>query len=246
MEVVVLKAKLPKHVAIVMDGNGRWAEQRGMPRIEGHKAGLQVVKSVVQCSLEKGIDTLSLFAFSSENWMRPQVEVEFLMQLFLSALEQEIQSLHQQAIRLRFIGDRSLLSSELQVQMQQAEELTQMNQKLLLNVAVNYSGKWDILQASKKVAKAYQEQNLSLDDIDEACFSSYLSTKNWKDPDLFIRTSGEHRISNFFLWQLAYTEFYFTSTQWPDFTEKVFTKALDSYATRERRYGQTSEQLREN
>ena len=246
MEVVVLKAKLPKHVAIVMDGNGRWAEQRGMPRIEGHKAGLQVVKSVVQCSLEKGIDTLSLFAFSSENWMRPQVEVEFLMQLFLSALEQEIQSLHQQAIRLRFIGDRSLLSSELQAQMQQAEELTQMNQKLLLNVAVNYSGKWDILQASKKVAKAYQEQNLSLDDIDEACFSSYLSTKNWKDPDLFIRTSGEHRISNFFLWQLAYTEFYFTSTQWPDFTEKVFTKALDSYATRERRYGQTSEQLREN
>ncbi len=246
MEVVVLKAKLPKHVAIVMDGNGRWAEQRGMPRIEGHKAGLEVVKSVVQCSLEKGIDTLSLFAFSSENWMRPQVEVEFLMQLFLSALEQEIQSLHQQAIRLRFIGDRSLLSSELQAQMQQAEELTQTNQKLLLNVAVNYSGKWDILQASKKVAKAYKEQNLSLADIDEASFSSYLSTENWKDPDLFIRTSGEHRISNFFLWQLAYTELYFTSIQWPDFTEEIFTKALDSYAKRERRYGQTSEQLREN
>ncbi len=237
----VLIEKLPQHVAIVMDGNGRWAENRGLPRIEGHRAGVKAVKGVVQSCIEKGIPCLSLFAFSSENWSRPAEEVEFLMQLFLDSLKQELNELHASGIRLCFTGDRSLLSESLQQQMHEAETRTFKNQKLILNIVINYGGKWDILNAVKKAVKAVQSGELDINKLDEERFSSYLNTSQLPDPDLFIRTSGELRISNFFLWQLAYTELYFTDIHWPDFSAAAFEKALDSFSQRKRRYGHISQ-----
>ncbi|MCP0913177.1 MULTISPECIES: polyprenyl diphosphate synthase [Legionella] len=240
-----MNQKLPEHVAIVMDGNGRWAENRGLPRAEGHRAGIETVKSVVQHCLQKNIHILSLFAFSSENWSRPEGEVDFLMQLFIHALREEIKQLHEYGVCLRFIGERRQLSADLQTQMHSAEALTCKNERLILNVAVNYSGKWDILQAAKKMAAELQQGVIRLEDMDEEVFTRQLSTHKLPEPDLFIRTSGEQRISNFFLWQLAYTELYFCEVHWPDFTLEEFEKALQSYSLRERRYGQTSKQLTE-
>lgn len=239
-----MNQKLPRHIAIVMDGNGRWAENRGLPRIEGHRAGMQVVKEVVNDCLYHSIQVLSLFAFSSENWSRPAGEVDFLMQLFLTALDQEIQSLHAQGVCLRFIGQRCQLSSILREKIQSAEALTVNNTALTLNLAVNYSGKWDIVNAAKTIAHQVMEAELVPEEINESIFEKALSTQTLPEPDLLIRTSGEQRISNFFLWQLAYTELYFSQVLWPDFTREAFEAALRSFSIRERRYGLISEQLK--
>lgn len=236
---------LPQHIAIVMDGNGRWAQSHGLLRVEGHRAGVEAVKTVIRCCLQAQIPILSLFAFSSENWSRPEKEVEFLMQLFIEALGQEVQELHQHGVRLRFTGDREALSPILQEQMQAAETLTLNNTRLVLNVVVNYGGKWDIVQAVKTIAKRVCAGELVPEAIDESIISQSLSTDGLPDPDLFIRTSGEQRVSNFFLWQLAYTELYFADVLWPDFTADEFKKALASFSQRERRYGKTSQQLNE-
>ena len=213
-----------------MDGNGRWAENRGWERIEGHRAGVDTVKTVIRYCLKKKIAVLSLFAFSSENWARPAIEVDFLMQLFLQALKREINELHQQGVRVLFSGDRSQLSVALCDEMNEAESITAGNDKLSLNFALNYGGKWDIVQAAKTLAS-----------FDEAVFASYLNTHELPDPDLFIRTSGEQRISNFFLWQLAYTELYFSELYWPDFSTAEFEKILVWFSARDRRYGQVNE-----
>lgn len=220
-----------------MDGNGRWAESRGLERVEGHTAGVETVRTVVQCCLQSKIAVLSLFAFSSENWARPAMEVDFLMQLFLQALERETHKLHEQGVRVRFTGDRRQLSAELCAGMQEAEALTANNHQLILNFALNYGGKWDIVQAATALAQRVADGVIGLENINEAVFASLLSTYDLPDPDLFIRTSGEKRISNFFLWQLAYTELYFSDVYWPDFTAHEFEQALSCYSTRERRYG---------
>ena len=223
-----------------MDGNGRWAESRGLPRIEGHKAGVESVKTMVRCCLEKKISCLSLFAFSSENWQRPIDEVNFLMGLFIEALKNELDELNQRGIQMHFTGDRSGLSLILQEQMAEAEDLTKNNQQLILNIVVNYGGKWDLVTAAKKMAQAVINGDLELTTIDEVVFNRFLDTFDLPDPDLFIRTSGELRISNFFLWQLAYTELYFTDIHWPDFCQKELELALESFSKRKRRFGQIS------
>lgn len=238
-----MNQKIPQHVAIVMDGNGRWAESRGLPRFEGHRAGVEIIKAVVQSCLEKNISVLSLFAFSCENWARPSDEVEFLMQLFIIVLESETAHLNEHGICLRFIGDRSRLSAELCEKMVAAEALTSKNKALFLNIAINYSGKWDIVQAAQTVARGVLDGSITSSDVNEALFESCLSTHGLPDPDLFIRTSGEQRVSDFFLWQLAFTELYFTEVKWPEFTVEEFERAIQIYSGRERRYGLTSKQL---
>lgn len=225
-----------------MDGNGRWAEQRGLARVEGHQAGVAAVRASVQFCLKKKIPILSLFAFSAENWSRPMEEVDFLMGLFVKTISKELDELHEHGVRLRFIGDRTKLSSLLQMGMEQAEVVTRNNTALTLNIAVNYSGKWDVLQAVKTVIAQIELGEKSVHDLNESAFSSLLSTSEFPDPDLFIRTSGELRISNFFLWQLAYTELYFSALPWPDFTIDEFENALNSFSGRERRFGQLSQQ----
>ncbi|KTD15901.1 isoprenyl transferase [Legionella israelensis] len=238
--------KLPQHIAIIMDGNGRWAESKGLARIEGHRAGIKTVKEIVRVSLEKRIYCLSLFAFSSENWSRPYEEVSFLMQLFLEVLNHEMEELHHQGVSIRFTGDRSALSDSLQQQMKHAESLTADNQNMILNVAVNYGGKWDLLNAAKKIITAVNNGDLRISELNEEVFARFLDTGDLPEPDLFIRTSGELRISNFFLWQMAYTELYFTEVHWPDFTAAEFEKALQAYSKRQRRYGRLSEVLIDN
>jgi undecaprenyl diphosphate synthase len=234
-----LNQKIPKHVAIVMDGNGRWAESRGLPRSEGHRHGVGVVKNIVQACLKNQISVLSVWAFGSENWGRPAAEVNFLMDLFLQSLEKEQQELHEHGIRLRFTGNREQLSIVLREQMQRAEDLTCDNKKLILNVVLNYGGKWDIIQVTKQLATQVAAKSLAVDDITEQLFAQHLNTYGLPDPDLLIRTSGEQRISNFFLWQLAYSELYFSEVYWPDFTISDFEKALQAFSKRERRYGKT-------
>lgn len=238
-----MSQKIPRHVAIVMDGNGRWAENLDLPRVEGHRAGVETVKAIVQSCLEHHVAVLSLFAFSCENWARPQEEVDFLMQLFIFALAQEIKTLSEHGVRVQFIGSRHQLSAALCEQMEAAEALTANNTHLILNIAVNYSGKWDIVQASQILAARVERGELAIEQLDEAAFEAALSTHALPSPDLFIRTSGEQRISNFFLWQLAYTEIVFTDLKWPEFTVAEFEHALREYAHRERRYGLTSQQL---
>ncbi|MFJ1269035.1 polyprenyl diphosphate synthase [Legionella lytica] len=233
-----MEQKIPQHIAIVMDGNGRWAENQGLPRIEGHKAGVDSVRKMIRACMEKKVACLSLFAFSSENWARPMEEVSFLMELFIESLRRELSELNQNGVRMCFTGDRSLLSPSLQQQMREAESVTADNAQLTLNIVVNYGGKWDLVTAAKKAAQAIAQGELSLDELDEARFASYLDMVNLPDPDLFIRTSGELRISNFFLWQLAYTELYFTDVHWPDFGEEELEKALASFSKRKRRFGQ--------
>lgn len=220
-----------------MDGNGRWARKQNFLRLEGHRAGIASVKSVIRSCLKRKISILSLFAFSSENWQRPAEEVEFLMTLFLDALQNEVTELSKQGVQLLFSGDRSLLSTELQRQMRTSEQQTQNNAALTLNIMVNYGGKWDITQAVRTVAMEVQAGRLTPEAISESLLSLHLNTAQLPNPDLFIRTSGEYRISNFFLWQLAYTELYFTDVLWPDFGEEEFDKALRSYAKRQRRFG---------
>jgi undecaprenyl diphosphate synthase len=238
-----VSAKTPRHVAIIMDGNGRWASRRRLPRFAGHKAGVETVKDVVRACGEHGVEVLTLFAFSSENWRRPQEEVGLLMGLFMTALEQQVRKLHEHNIRLRVIGDRSAFSRTLQERIEAAETLTGSNTGLGLVIAANYGGRWDMTQAARTIAERVQNGELSPDQVSPELIQSLLSLANLPEPDLFIRTGGEMRVSNFLLWQLAYTELYFTDTLWPDFDRQAFEGALTSFATRQRRFGRTGDQI---
>ena len=234
------RSDVPRHIAIVMDGNGRWARKRLMPRVAGHKRGLDTVRRVVQLCIDKGVSHLTLFAFSSENWRRPADEVSFLMQLFMQALREEVQKLHQHNIRLRVIGDLSRFDVRLTETIHEAEALTAGNTALTLSIAANYGGRWDILNAVNAMLAANPDKS---GDFTEDELAPHLCLADVPEPDLYIRTGGEQRVSNFLLWQLAYTEFYFTDCLWPDFDEAAFSQALASYARRERRFGRTSAQL---
>jgi undecaprenyl diphosphate synthase len=233
----------PQHVAIIMDGNGRWARSRGLPRPAGHRASVKVVRKVVEQCIKRGVGHLTLFAFSSENWRRPPDEVGMLMNLFLDALEREVADLHRNQVRLSFIGDRTTLGAELARRMQTAELLTAGNAGLRLIVAVAYGGRWDITEACRSLAAEVARGNLSTADIDEGHVAARLALAGIPDPDLLIRTGGERRISNFLLWNLAYTELYFTDVLWPGFSTTHLDEAFESFARRERRYGKISEQL---
>lgn len=231
----------PKHIAIILDGNGRWAKKRFMPRFIGHQKGLKAVKRVVSYCANNGIEALTLFAFSTENWKRPKEEVSQLMGLFLKALKKEVNNLHENNVRLRVVGNKSSFSEEIQSYVRDAEKLTSKNSGLTLNIAANYGGRWDILQAVKAWQKV--NSNVSIDELDEVELSKYMTTADLPEPDLLIRTGGEKRISNFLIWQMAYAEFYFTDTLWPDFNEDSLEKAIHSFNERERRFGKTSEQV---
>jgi len=228
-----------------MDGNGRWAEARGEPRHAGHKEGVRPVRMCIEECARLKIGALTLFAFSSENWQRPAIEVGSLMQLFLDAIDREIVELNRNGVRVRFIGDRQALSVKLQARMAASEELTAANAGLKLQVAVSYGGRWDILQATRRLAASVASGALRVDAIDEERFARELALRDVPDPDLFIRTGGDHRISNFLLWNLAYTEIYVCDTLWPDFGLAQFEAALASFAARERRFGLTRDQLRD-
>jgi undecaprenyl diphosphate synthase len=235
----------PKHIAIIMDGNGRWAEARGLPRHAGHKEGVRPVRMCIEECTRRAVSALTLFAFSSENWRRPALEVGSLMQLFLDAMDREVDELHRNAVRLRFIGDRQPLSVKLQARMAASEQLTAANTGLKLQLAVSYGGRWDIVQAARRLAAAVASGALRVEDIDEQRFSQSLALGDVPDPDLFIRTGGDCRISNFLLWNLAYTEIFVSDTLWPDFDVAHFDAALEAFASRQRRFGQTAEQLRD-
>jgi len=236
-----LNLKLPKHVAIIMDGNGRWAKQRHMPRIAGHKAGVKSARMAVEVCARNNISALTLFAFSSENWSRPRKEVDLLMDLFIKSLREEAKSINENNIRMQIIGDRSAFTEKLQSRIAEVESLTENNTGMTLSVAANYGGRWDIVQAVQKIV----EQGIAAEDIDQTLIGKYLTLSNLPAPDLFIRTGGEHRISNFLLWQIAYTEQYFTDILWPDFSQQNFIQAFDDYAGRQRRFGRTGEQVEE-
>jgi undecaprenyl diphosphate synthase len=234
---------IPRHIAIVMDGNGRWAKARLRPRSFGHNAGRKAVREVVEGCLRQGVEALTLFAFSSENWRRPDEEVGALMELFLRALDKEVDELHGQGVRLRFIGDLTAFNAELRKRMELAMARTAENLRLALNVAVNYGGRWDIVHAARQAAIAVAQGTLRVDDIDEARFGSYTSLAELPPLDLFIRTGGEVRVSNFLLWQIAYAELHFTDTLWPDFDQACLARAIEDFARRERRFGRTGEQV---
>lgn len=227
-------SSVPRHVAVIMDGNGRWARQRGKPRTAGHRAGVRSVRRIVRQAARREIEVLTLFAFSQENWKRPEVEVKLLMQLFRLTLDREVKTLHKNGIRIRFIGDHTGFSDDLRAQMQKAEALTADNDGLVLVIAVGYGGQWDLLQAAQRLAAEGRP-------IDAETLSASLSTAEFPDPDLLIRTGGECRISNFMLWQLAYTELYFSPVLWPDFDDDAFAEAMAWYVGRERRYGRVPE-----
>lgn len=231
---------LPRHVAIIMDGNGRWARRRYLPRFAGHRRGVETVRNSVKYCLERGIPYLTLFAFSSENWRRPREEVTLLMQLFVRALQQEVSRLDSNGVRLCVVGDLSRFDAELQLLIHESQRKTAANNKLTLTIAANYGGRWDILQAVNRMAG---EQPDKRGEWSEADLAPYLAMSYAPEPDLFIRTGGEQRVSNFLLWQLAYAEFYFTATLWPEFDAQAFDAAIASYRLRERRFGRTSEQL---
>lgn len=234
---------LPRHVAIIMDGNGRWAKKRLLPRIAGHRAGVETVRQAVKACAEKGIEVLTLFAFSSENWRRPAKEVSLLMELFLTALQRESRRLHANNVKLKIIGDRSAFAPRLQEEIANAEELSRDNTGLTLVIAANYGGRWDVVQAARHLGEQIAAGKLQANDISPEMFESQLALYGLPEPDLFIRTGGEQRISNFLLWHLAYTELYFTDTLWPDFDAQAFEGALSSYATRQRRFGRTGDQV---
>ena len=236
---------LPRHIAVIMDGNGRWAKKRFMPRLAGHRAGVEAARRIVRNCAERGIKVLTLFAFSSENWRRPQPEVSHLMDLFLTGLEREANDLHKNQIRLRFIGDRSRFSVKLAAKIQEVEQLTSQNTGMTLIIAADYGGQWDITRATQRIAAEVQAGVLRVEDISPQHLAAHLAFPDLPDPDLFIRTSGEMRISNFLLWQLAYAELYFTDVLWPDFGDAELTQALQHFAQRERRYGYSGEQLSE-
>ena len=232
---------VPRHIAVIMDGNGRWAKQRHLPRIAGHRRGVEAVRGTVQACAERGVEYLTLFAFSSENWRRPADEVALLMQLFRVALTSEVEKLHRNGIRLRVVGDLTGFDARMRDLIGRGEKLTAGNKRLTLTVAANYGGRWDILQGLGRLLREHPE--LAQATIEESHLSPYLSMSYAPEPDLFIRTGGEQRVSNFLLWQLAYAELYFTDTLWPDFDAAALDAAIASYASRERRFGRTGEQL---
>lgn len=234
---------LPRHIAIIMDGNGRWARKRGLPRPAGHHAGLKSVRTTVEACVKHGVEVLTLFAFSSENWQRPLTEVTALMNLFVQALDNEIESMHRNGIRVRFIGDRSSLNAELQQRMQVSEEKTAKNPGLTLVIAVAYGGRWDITQATRKLAQQCVDGVLTAGAITENQITRQLELASLPEPDLFIRTGGEQRISNFLLWNLAYTELYFCDVLWPQFDDRQLALALQYFSERQRRFGLTGEQV---
>lgn len=239
-QTIPASGEIPRHIAVIMDGNGRWARKRFLPRVAGHKRGVDAVRAMVTQCATLGVDYLTMFAFSSENWRRPEEEVSFLMGLFMEALKREVGTLHKNNIRLILIGDRSRFDDALCAQLDTAEALTKNNTGLTLTIAANYGGRWDILQAVNQMQQAHPER---LGAYNEDDLTAYLSMHYAPEPDLFIRTGGEQRISNFLMWQLAYSELYFTDTLWPDFDEAAFNLAILSYQQRERRFGRTSEQL---
>lgn len=235
--------KIPRHVAIVMDGNGRWAKSRCLPRIMGHHRGVEAVRKVIRACNDAGVECLTLFAFSSENWKRPPEEVSGLMALFMSALEREAAALCRHNVRMQFIGDRAAFGAELQAKIAQVEELTATCTGMRLLIAANYGGRWDIVQAARQMAAKFHSGEWGTAELTEAAFAGLLATAGVPEPDLFIRTGGEKRISNFLLWQLAYAELYFTDVLWPEFDEACLQEAFRDFASRQRRFGMTGEQV---
>ncbi|AJY14582.1 di-trans,poly-cis-decaprenylcistransferase [Burkholderia dolosa] len=233
---------VPRHIAIIMDGNGRWATERRLPRVAGHTRGVDAVRAVVEGCARAGVEYLTLFAFSSENWRRPTEEVSFLMRLFITALEREVGKLHANGIRLRVVGDLERFEPRIRELIRRAETKTARNTRLTLTIAANYGGRWDILQATKKLVEQAAREGREIEVTEEA-FAPHLAMAYAPEPDLFIRTGGEQRVSNFLLWQLAYAEFYFTDKYWPDFDGAALADAIASYTERERRFGRTSAQL---
>ncbi|WP_290702960.1 polyprenyl diphosphate synthase [Amphritea sp.] len=234
---------VPRHIALIMDGNNRWAKKHGKGSLAGHRAGVDSVRSVVQGCAELGVEVLTLFAFSSENWQRPPLEVKGLMELFAFALDREVKKLHKHNIKLHVIGDRSRFSQTLQKKISKAEQMTAENTGLIVNVAANYGGKWDIVEAAKCFAQGCLDGQYTPDQLDADLLGSMISLSDQPAPDLCIRTAGEQRISNFLIWQMAYSEYFFSDLLWPDFDKYALGAAIQSYATRERRFGKTSEQL---
>ncbi|MBB1477390.1 polyprenyl diphosphate synthase [Shewanella sp. SG41-3] len=241
----VVKQSLPKHVAIIMDGNGRWAQLQGKARVFGHKAGVKAVRRAVSTASQLGIESLTLFAFSSENWRRPDKEVSLLMELFFTVLHRELKLLDKNQVRLNIIGDTSRFSTRLQKQIAAAQEKTTNNTGLILNVAANYGGRWDILQAAQKLAEKVESGEISSSQMTEEALNEHLCMQNQSEVDLMIRTGGDYRISNFVLWQAAYAELVFTDTLWPDFDERAFRDAIAIFASRQRRFGLTGSQIEE-
>ena len=237
--------EVPAHLAVIMDGNGRWASHRGLPRRQGHKEGQKALRRLVEHCNQRGMKFLTVFAFSSENWNRPEKEIRWLMELFMLALDKEIASLHKNNVQVRFIGDLTAFAPAMQKKMAQAEHLTSSNDSLVFNIACNYGGQWDLAQASRALAMDVAAGDLDPQNIDETTFASYLSLAGMPEPDLLIRTGGEQRLSNFLLWQMAYCELFFCDTLWPDFDEKCFDKAIAAFQQRERRFGRTSDQVGE-
>jgi undecaprenyl diphosphate synthase len=236
---------VPRHLAIIMDGNGRWAKRRFLPRVAGHRKGVETVRAVIRAAMERGIEYLTLFAFSSENWRRPAEEVSVLMELFLRALEQEVAKLHQNGIRFRVVGDVARFDAAIRERIAAGEQLTAGNTRLTLTVAANYGGRWDIAQAARRYYDSHRDALAPDAPLDPEALAPYLAMAYAPEPDLFIRTGGEQRISNFLLWQLAYTELYFTDLLWPDFDAAALDAAIASFRGRERRFGRTSEQVQE-
>ncbi len=237
------KNNIPKHVAIIMDGNGRWAKQKGEMRIFGHTNGVESVRESLTAAAEIGVKYLTLYAFSTENWNRPKEEVAALMDLLVKAIYDEVEELNEKGVRLETIGNTSILPVSCREALTKAKERTKSNDKITLILALSYSSRWEIAQAVKTMAEESISGKLNVETINEDLISSYLSTSNFPDPELLIRTSGENRVSNFLMWQLAYTELYFTETLWPDFKKEHFFKAIKDYQDRERRFGKTSEQI---
>lgn len=235
---------IPKHIAVIMDGNGRWAQEKGLSRVEGHKNGVRSVREISECSAELGVQYLTLYAFSTENWSRPKPEVDALMELLVETIKKEVSTLNENNISLNTIGDIESLPLSCQTKLKEAIEETSKNNGMTLTLALSYSSKWEITSAIKSIVKAVQSGEMNEDEINENTIQSYLTTSNIPDPELMIRTSGEHRVSNFLLWQMAYTEFYFSDVFWPDFRKEHLKKAIEDYQSRERRFGKTSDQLK--
>lgn len=243
MTLNTLEQKMPKHVAIIMDGNGRWSEKKGKHRVFGHRHGVVALRRAIVFASENAIEMLTVFAFSSENWKRPKKEIHMLMELFFTVLSKQVKKLHENNIQLNIIGDTDAFNECLQKKIYAAQVLTKKNTGLILNVAANYGGRWDLIQATKQIALKVKHGTLMIDNIDEMLLSNTLSQSKLADVDLMIRTGGDHRISNFLLWQLAYAELYFTELLWPDFDADAFQLAINSFSGKERRFGQTSAQV---
>ncbi|MGM0364971.1 MAG: isoprenyl transferase [Actinomycetota bacterium] len=231
------KGNIPGHVGIIMDGNGRWAARRNLPRVMGHRAGVESLRQVIKTSVEVGVKHLTVFAFSSENWDRPKNEVNFLMELFVDCLQKELESLNSNGVKIKIIGERDKSPKEVMDSFRHAEKVTENNRKMVFSIAFNYGSRQEIINAAKNICKDFKNKKLDMERLDENIFSGFLYTRGCPDPDLIIRTSGEYRISNFLLWQSAYAEFYFTRTLWPDFSRSHYLKAIRSYQKRNRRFG---------